>query len=82
MDKYKDKVVEISGKFSRNAGSEDALEVKFDAGEPTLEVTCRINASAVQAAAKFQKGQEIKMTGIGDPYGITGPLFKDCQVAP
>ena len=82
MEKYKGKVVEIAGKFSKTAGSADALEIKFEPYEASKDVvTCRINASAVQAAAKYQKGEEIKMTGIGDPYSIIGPLFKDCEVA-
>ena len=82
MEKYKGKVVEISGKFSGTSGSGDAIDVKFDTGDPALWVTCRINPSAVQAAAKLQKGQDIKMTGIGDPMSIIGPLFKDCQMVP
>lgn len=81
MQKYKGKVVEISGKFSRTSAIGDAITVRFDTGEPALEVTCRVNASAIQAVAKFEKGQQIKMTGIGDPASIIGPLFNDCQLA-
>src|SRR5687768_12873372 len=62
MQKYKGKVVEISGKFSKTGSIGDATTVKFDTGEPSLEVTCRVNASAIQAAAKLEKGQQIKMT--------------------
>jgi hypothetical protein len=80
MYKYEGKVVEISGKYFGNSGTDDSIEVKFDTGE-ALKVNCRINASAVQAVAKLEKGQQIKMTGIGDPSGIIGPLFKDCQMA-
>ena len=80
MEKYEGKVVEISGQFSHTSGSENSIDVKFETGDP-LKVSCRVNASAIQAVAKFEKGEQIKMTGIGDPTGIIGPLFKDCQIA-
>ena len=81
MEKYKGKIVEISGKFSRTSGSANSPEVVFDTGDPGLWVTCRLNASAFQAAAKLEKGQAIKMSGIGDPASIIGPLFKDCEMS-
>jgi hypothetical protein len=80
VDKYKDKVVEVSGKFNRSSGSVDAPEVQFETGSGVF-VTCRLSPSAFQAAAKFEKGQDIKLTGIGYPYTISGPIFKDCEIA-
>lgn len=81
MQKYKGKVVEISGKFNAGGSIGDAITVKFETGEPSYYVTCRVHPSAIQAAAKFEKGQQIKMTGIGDPVSMIGPLFNDCQIA-
>lgn len=81
MQKYKGKVVEISGKFGGTSAVGDSTTVKFDTGEPALPVTCRVRASAIQAAAKLEKGQQIKMTGIGDPASLMGPLFNDCEMA-
>lgn len=80
VDKYKDKVVEVRGKFNRSSGSAEAPEVQFETGSDVF-VTCRLSPSAFQAAAKFQKGDDIKMTGIGYPYTISGPIFKDCEIA-
>ncbi len=80
-EKYKDKIVEISGKFSRSAGSVDVPEVKFETGDTGVDVTCRLSPSAFQAAAKFQKGQDIKLTGKGNPVTIIGPIFNDCEIA-
>ncbi|MDM7923520.1 MAG: hypothetical protein QUS14_14575 [Pyrinomonadaceae bacterium] len=80
VDKYKEKVVEVRGKFNRSSGSAEAPEVQFETGNDVF-VTCRLSPSAFQAAAKFEKGQDIRMTGIGYPYTISGPIFKDCEIA-
>jgi maltose-binding protein MalE len=79
--KYDGKAVEISGKFERSSGSIEEPELKFETGN-SVQVTCKVSKSAIQAVAKFEKGQEIKMIGIGDPITIIGPMFKECEVAP
>lgn len=81
VQKYSGKNVEISGKFARSAGTAEAPEVKFDTAGGA-SVTCVLDPSAYQTAAKFQAGQEIKLVGVGDPVTIIGPKFKNCQVVP
>jgi hypothetical protein len=82
LEKYNGKVLQVSGKFDHSAGTETAPEVKFDTGGPYVSVSCILNASAIQVAAKLQKGQEITMIGTWDPMSIIGPRLKDCQMAP
>lgn len=79
-EKYKDKVVEITGKFNRSSGTTENPEVQFETGS-SVWVTCVLSPSAYQAAAKFEKGQEVKLVGTTDPYSITGPRFKNCEIA-
>jgi hypothetical protein len=83
MDKYKGKVVEISGKFAGSSGSDDTLAVRFETSGTAIQFLCRLAPGTAGVVSKYEKGQDIKMTGIHEPFlSMDGPGFKDCQPVP
>ena len=82
VEKYKDKIVEITGKYKRTVGSNAYLHVVIDSGK-NREVWCKMAEGYGITVSQYKEGQTIKLTGIGDPlvYPL-GPGFKDCKLQP
>ena len=83
MDKYQGKVVEISGKFAASSGSENSLSVRFETSGSAIQLLCKLADGTAGVVSKYEKGQDIKMIGVGDRFAsIDGLGFKDCRPAP
>lgn len=82
VDKYKDKIVEITGKYKRTVGSHSYLHVVIDSGK-NREVWCKMAEGYGVTVSHYKEGQTVKLTGVGDPLvSALGPGFKDCKLQP
>ena len=65
FDKYVDKAVEISGKFAASSGSGESLSVRFETSGTAIQFICQLAPGTAGVVSKYEKGQDIKMIGIG-----------------
>jgi predicted nucleic acid-binding Zn ribbon protein len=81
--KYKDKLIEISGKIYAisNGIADNEMIVslsdgKYDMGDPA----CNMKASEHDKVLNFKKGQQVTLIGTGNSATLGSPQLKDCVV--
>jgi ribosomal protein L32 len=81
--KYKDKIIELSGKIVSvsNGISDNEMVVKLSDGKYDLSgAMCYMKTSEKEKVLSFKKGQQVTLIGTGNSATIGSPMLKDCIV--
>ncbi|MFA5993655.1 MAG: hypothetical protein WC823_01705 [Parcubacteria group bacterium] len=81
--KYKDKLIEISGKIvSVSNGTFDSeMVVKLSDGQYDISgAMCYMKTSERDKVLAFKKGQQVSLIGTGNSSTIGSPILKDCVI--
>lgn len=81
--KYKDKLVEISGKITSvdNDTFDDGMIVRLSDGKYDVNnAWCYMKESERDKVLAFKKGQQVTLIGKGDSATLGSPVLKDCWV--
>jgi hypothetical protein len=83
-DKYKDKVVQISGRFLQadNKEKEGEYGFRLKAGGMFDWIDCKVDAENKNQYAAFKPNQKVTFKGIGGQFWIGGPSFENCTIVP
>jgi tRNA_anti-like len=81
-DKYKDKVVQISGRFEQSDNKEKEGEFGFrlKGGGTFHWVNCKVDPENKAQYAGFKPNQKVTFKGIGGQFWIGGPHFDNCTI--
>jgi len=82
QDKYKGKIVEISGRFLQadlDKTVNGEYSTRLSAGAGLFDwVNCNVEEAHKEDFAKLKKDQKVKLKGMGDDFWLAGPTFKHC----
>jgi len=82
-EKYKGKLIEISGKVTGvdNGTFDNEMIVKLSDGQYDVSVPwCYMKASEKEKVLTLKKGQQITLIGEGNSATIGSPMLKNCTV--
>lgn len=82
-EKYKGKIIEISGKvYSIDNGiSDNEIIIRLSDGKYDINNSwCYMKESEREKAIALKKGQQVTLIGTGDSATMSSPVLKDCVV--
>lgn len=82
-EKYKDKMIEVSGKVTGvdNGITDNELIVKLSDGEYDFSGPwCYMKPSEKEKVIALKKGQQVTLIGKGNSATIGSPMIKDCVI--
>jgi hypothetical protein len=82
-DKYKSKIIEISGKITGidNGSFDNEMIIKLADGKYDFSGPwCYMKASEKEKVLAFKKGQQVTLIGKGESATMGSPILKDCVV--
>ncbi|KKS52560.1 MAG: hypothetical protein UV19_C0017G0005 [Parcubacteria group bacterium GW2011_GWA2_42_28] len=81
--KYKDKLIEISGKIANvsNGTFDNEMVVKLSDGQYNINgAMCYMKTSERDKVLVFKKGQQVTLIGTGSSATLGSPVLKDCVI--